>query len=113
MSILRGTLVLSDSGTYGEIPVRIVAAACIEYTLGGVEVLLIGCRHWSPAMHDMADALGGLKVPYRGEQGFIDQWDKFWTREDAMKIVLTNKIQPFDKKRNGGSAIELYSEGIY
>ena len=97
---------------YNRVPVRIVAAACLDMTEGREYILLTGARHWSPAMTNMAEALGGLNGSYIGEQGFIDQWDRFWTRGDALKVVLTNNIQPFDKKRNGCEH-ELYSEGIY
>ena len=46
------------------------------------------------------------------EQGFIDQHNVFYTREEAMKIVLSND-QPFNLKRNGGDITKLYSEGLY
>jgi hypothetical protein len=46
------------------------------------------------------------------EQGFIDQFGRFYNRKEAMKAVLENG-QPFSLKRNGGSGEELFSEGLY
>lgn len=45
------------------------------------------------------------------EQGFINQFGEFRTREEALKIALENG-QPFDAKRNG-STNQLFSEGLY
>jgi len=44
------------------------------------------------------------------EEGFIDQFGDFLTREEAMQIVKENG-QPFNKERNGCNK-DLYSEGI-
>jgi len=46
------------------------------------------------------------------EQGFVDQFGRFYGREQAMQIVKDNK-QPFDAERNGGSVELLFSEGLY
>ena len=45
-------------------------------------------------------------------QGFIDQWGRFYTREEAMACVKDSG-QPFNKERNGDNDRELYSEGLY
>lgn len=46
------------------------------------------------------------------EQGFVDQYGEFYSREDAIKIVLSNG-QNFDQERNGGGTKWLFSEGLY
>jgi hypothetical protein len=46
------------------------------------------------------------------EQGFIDQYGDFHTREEAMKIVKANG-QPFNAERNGNPENQLFSEGLY
>jgi hypothetical protein len=46
-----------------------------------------------------------------GEQGFINQFGDFLTREEAMQIVKQNG-QPFDIGSNRGDSV-LFSEGLY
>jgi len=45
------------------------------------------------------------------EQGFINQFGDFLTREEALTIVQENG-QRFNAERNG-STTELFSEGLY
>jgi len=88
----------------------IVCAACKSGS-----IILCGVRHWDKIMNKL---FAKIKVAYPDlrssgfEQGFVDQFGKFLTREEAMEIVKENG-QPFDKERNGGSDKELYSEGLY
>lgn len=72
-------------------------------------VILCGARHWDNIMRDLADAMNikGAKA----EQGFIDQWGAFLTREEAMSIVKANN-QKIDYGRNGSNDV-LFSEGLY
>jgi hypothetical protein len=80
---------------------------CAANRKGGV--IFAGARHCDKVMHRQAKAAGtNLTV---SEQGFINQFGEFRTREEALKIVLENG-QPFNKKRNG-STTELFSEGLY
>ena len=46
------------------------------------------------------------------EQGFVDQWGVFMSREEAMQVVKASG-QPFSLNRNGGEDDELYSEGVW
>ena len=48
----------------------------------------------------------------RRRAGFIDQYSKFYTREEAMILVKANG-QPFNKERNGKPVNELFSEGVW
>jgi hypothetical protein len=60
-------------------------------------------------MHKQSEAAG---VSLRnGEQGFINQFGDFLTREEAMQIVKQNG-QPFDIGSNRGDSV-LFSEGLY
>jgi len=45
------------------------------------------------------------------EQGFINQFGEFLTREEALDVVKESG-QPFDIERNG-HAHKLFSEGLY
>ena len=87
-------------------PHQIVVCAANKFD----NVILCGSRHWDKIMRSQANALGIRGG--REEQGFINQFGDFLTREEAMSIVKVNK-QPFDIERNGGQDKELYSEGLY
>ena len=73
--------------------------------------MIISPRHFDETMRD-ALTIGEYPIDWIWEQGFIDQWGRFYTRREAMKIVLENG-QRFDKDRNGGNGEDLYSEGLY
>ena len=85
----------------------IVCAAC--KTIGNI--VFCGARHWDAVMRVQAEAAGHMKHAPEAEEGFIDQFGKFLTRDEAMAIVRENG-QRFDIKRNGGDAF-LFSEGLY
>jgi hypothetical protein len=72
-------------------------------------VILCGARHWDSVMRKQMKAMGNDR--YVGEQGFINQFGEFRTREQALVIVKSNG-QPFNAERNG-SETELFSEGLY
>ena len=76
-------------------------------------VTLCGARHWDEVMRLQAKVMSLVKKDLVGaEQGFIDQFGTFLTREEAM-ILVKKSGQPFDIDRNGGSMKTLYSEGLY
>lgn len=91
----------------------VVAAAC---KAPGWSVILVGARHWDKVMRLQLKYMDTefIDTFYTSEfeQGFIDQFGEFLTREQAMDIVKANG-QKFDIERNGGSDKELYSEGLY
>lgn len=70
--------------------------------------LLIGARHWDSLMHEQANRLG-----YKGgdeEQGFIDQFGVFMSRDEALKVASKNGQQ---LKRPVDTYETLYSENLY
>lgn len=76
--------------------------------------ILAGARHWDDIMRTAAKKIyGGDRSVFGAdtEQGFIDQWGRFYNREDAYDIVQKNG-QPFNQERNAIVG-ELYSEGLY
>lgn len=78
--------------------------------------LFVGARHWDKLMGEQARryiALHGLQDHEVGdaEQGFIDQWGVFRSREEAWRIAVTNG-QILDTGP-GFSGPELYSENLY
>jgi len=90
----------------------IVCAACRIDTNGeGEDIILCSARHWDNVMRIQARAMGYLDHAPAAEQGFIDQFGGFLSRERALTIVKRNG-QKFDARRNG-SKLDLYSEGLY
>ena len=84
----------------------IVCAAC---RVDGY--MVCGARHFDKVMTNIIKHLPyDLRWPM-AEQGFIDQFGEFITREIALEIVKNNG-QPFDEDRNGASDC-LFSEGLY
>jgi hypothetical protein len=89
-------------------PVQQVVVCAANRLEGGV--ILCGARHWDDVMCAQAEAMG-IKGGNE-EQGFIDQFGTFLTREEAMQIVIESG-QTFDADRNGGAGSALFSEGLY
>jgi len=84
---------------------RIIAAAC---RLG--ETVFCGARHGDTIMMTQMDAAGMDMIG--ADQGFIDQWGRFWDRKEAMVIAYTAG-QRINYERQGGHRDELFSEGLY
>ena len=75
------------------------------------DLIVTGARHFDKIMNNIIRSLDGCMLLKNWEQGFIDQYGKFYNREDAYKLVQLNG-QTFDTKRNT-SKTKLYSEGLY
>lgn len=86
---------------------RIVCAACRDV----VGQVVCGPRHFDAVMRQQVDRMMSYSEPW--QQGFVDQWGRFLTREEAWKVaVAANQII----KRVGGddaSGGRLYSENLY
>jgi hypothetical protein len=91
---------------YPPIPRVVVAAACRNHTL---DILLVGSRHWSQAMHGQLNAMDFDTCSSEFEEGFIDQYDQFMGRIEAKRVAIKNgqKLQEADWGE------ELYSENLY
>ena len=70
--------------------------------------IICGARHWDRIMRSQVTVAKGLNW----EQGFIDQWGRWYNRKDAMKAVKESG-QPFNAERNSGPGDILFSEGLY
>lgn len=95
---------------------RIIVCAANKYTLKDGSVLIIPCvRHQGPVLRSQLEVLmnaGVLDKPFckPDDQGFIDQYNNWWSREDAYIIAKFN--DQIDHDRNGHDH-ELFSEGLY
>ena len=74
--------------------------------------LILGARHWDTMMRRT------FALIYRGEksewemerdQGFIDQWGNYLTREEA-RVIAEKQKQLIERASDG---VALYSEDIY
>ena len=84
---------------------KIIAAANLHPETG---LLLVGARHWSPAMRKQYTSLKYIPNNASFMQGFIDQFDQFVTRDDAKEIATINKQNLIGKDWE-----TLYSENLY
>lgn len=87
---------------------RVVCAAC-RWPDGHI---ILGIRHFSPDMRLSAALQGYETSPKEGrvEQGFVDQYGVFLTRQEAFKIALSQRqYAPYEPYNIG----TLYSEDLY
>lgn len=92
----------------------IVCAACRHG-----DFIAAGPRHFDDTMRAQVEAyIKANGLPEKEtwgdfDQGFIDQFGNFYSREAAMEVVEENR-QPFDARRNGAIGTgALFSEGLY
>lgn len=72
------------------------------------EIIVTGARHFDKIMRGI---ISNLKYDYkRWEQGFIDQYGTFLTRDEALELVKENK-QALVRKWSEYDT--LYSENLY
>lgn len=80
-------------------------------------LVIAGARHHDMVMNKVIERLGGHKAVYeacktRPIQGFIDQFGRFYTREEAMLVARENdQIIVTDEQMLSVSA--LHSEDLY
>lgn len=71
--------------------------------------MALGPRHFDRVMHDQ---IGELPFPMRdAEEGFIDQWGRFMTREEAFEVA--SAAGQIRQKTGNLSSRELFSEDLY
>ena len=75
------------------------------------ESIIVGIRHFSPEMRATLDRIYGegyhLLVK---EQGFVDQFGKFYSRKEALELAMENNQI---RRRCGGDDSQLFSENLY
>lgn len=92
---------------------RIVCAANRFRLKDGGTLVIPGARHYSKDMAEVLDQVSEKLMSDHvcgDDQGFIDQYSNYWTREEAM-IIATYANQV--RIERGGSEKELYSEDLY
>ena len=89
---------------------RRVVCAAIRNCKGEI---ICSARHYDSLMHSQINASNSLeawKQKSSVEQGFIDQWDVWMSREEAL-LVATAAGQII--RRCGGDKKQLFSENLY
>lgn len=72
--------------------------------------IVLGARHFDAVMMEQIKRSPDANAWRNAEQGFIDQFGKFLTREEA-RIVAEKQGQILEEC--GGNGIDLYSENLY
>lgn len=94
---------------------RIVCAANRFELKSGGNLVIPGVRHYSPDMAKVLDQLEDKLVSdhVHGEnQGFVDQWGNYFTREEAL-IIATHAGQINTVREKRAPYDELFSEDLY
>ena len=74
--------------------------------------IVCGPRHWDTTMRKMVDLLKDHEFWGKAEQGFIDQFGRFYNREEAMQVARqNNQIIVSDSQMLSLTA--LHSEDLY
>lgn len=88
-------------------PRRLVVCAALRNKTGGI---ICGVRHFDTIMRDQIKAAGGIEEWRGADQGFVDQFGQFLSREDARSLAV---LQGQVRYRCGGDAERLFSENLY
>lgn len=97
---------------------RVIVSAANRYPMPSGEMLVVPCvRHYSKEHHAILDGLllSGTITSTRacGEnQGFVDQYSNYWTREEAL-VIATAADQINVRRPKGWPEYELFSEDLY
>jgi hypothetical protein len=113
--------IVSAANVWGEVSTRDILQE--GRGMKPVEKLVIpSARHGSNLQHLIGDEIKRLrklagepeiKFPHGEGQGFIDQWDRYWNREDA--FIIAKHAGQINASRPDVVIIndELYSENLY
>lgn len=94
---------------------RFVVCAACKYG----DLILAGARHFSPAMQSQMDKIkedGLIDMDNlgRAEQGFLDQYDVFMSREEAYEVALhAGQLNTRRSKSGSKNSKTLFSEDLY
>ena len=86
---------------------RLVVCAALRDADGRI---VCGPRHFDQVMMEQIKDRPNKDTWRASEQGFIDQFGKFLTREEAMVIAASERQI---RREVGGNGIDLYSENLY
>ena len=94
---------------------RFVVCAACRYG----DLIVAGARHSSPAMCSQLDRIREDRLLEddkmgRAEQGFIDQFDVFMSRDEAYQVALAaGQLNTRRSKSSNPGSTTLFSEDLY
>lgn len=94
---------------------RIVCAANRYKTKDGEWLVIPSVRHYSREHRPILDGLNYMlesEHAYDENQGFVDQYSNYWTREEAL-IIATHAQQINTVKKKTAPFDVLFSEDLY
>ncbi|QQG32217.1 hypothetical protein CkP1_0277 [Citrobacter phage CkP1] len=95
---------------------RVIVCAANRFKLkDGGTIVIPGSRHYSKDMAAVIDLLEDKIVTdhvHGDDQGFIDQWGTYFTREEAL-IIATHAGQINTRREKGSPLDTLFSEDLY
>lgn len=94
-------------GEYKEVRLKNRCVVCAACRFG--DIIVAGARHFDTVMHRVIDGRFSRREVSEAEQGFIDQFGIFLTREEAF-ILAEEKGQIKEKPNVRGT---LFSEDLY
>jgi hypothetical protein len=83
-----------------------------------LDFIVCGPRHHDKSMHTILSQIDDTLNDVRWEQGFVNTWGEFLTREEAWEVACENN-QIFrlcgsqTKEDIGKTGVKLYSENLY
>lgn len=87
---------------------RVVVCAACRYG----DLILMSPRHWDIPMYALlAHIKVGNKIPLKSEQGFVDNWGNFMTREEAYVVAEARGQIKYPEHGTGNGV--LFSEMLY
>ena len=94
----------------------VIVCAALRHPVTGL--IVSGARHFDVGMTKTIHALQDTDVAWcHAEQGFIDQHNVFYTREDAFAVAKTNnqivKWVGGQAQQQDDGTMRLYSENLY
>ncbi|AHI61183.1 hypothetical protein CG98_gp162 [Enterobacter phage PG7] len=100
----------------GRLLQRVIVCAANRFKLkDGGELVIPGTRHYSKDMALVLDQMRDKVVSdqvYGDDQGFVDQWGNYLTRQEAL-IVATHAGQINTRRVKSGPSDTLFSEDLY
>lgn len=91
------------------IPKRVLQRRVVCSAIKLDSKVILGVRHFDAFMRQQIPA-DTAEDWFRAEQGFVDQFGVFLTREEAMAVALeANQLV----RRVGGDSKKLFSENLY
>lgn len=95
---------------------RRVVCAALKHPL--LDLIVCGPRHHDKNMHSVMSRMGEEETDVSWEQGFVNTWGEFLTREEAWEVACVNnqiyRLCGNQKSEDVGKpGIRLYSENLY